>query len=243
VTLRARTWRIAALVLAASVLSTPQAARADSLYVNAIDDRPASVSPDRLYDLADSAATRWHFTVPGNTGAPAGVLDGTQTVGFSKSIDPKALGVTSVWTRPRYKVKKSKRCVRRNGRRYCQTTKRYVRTGTQVVEKDVALNPFVNWQQGPAYPAADQYDLESTILHEFGHFSHPLVDNHIYGCEDSPMIASISPGEFWRDADEWLRFGCSASTGPKLKLAAPAGAAPGHDVDVQVHELPPAIDR
>jgi hypothetical protein len=37
------------------------------------------------------------------------------------------------------------------------------------------------------------------------------------------MIDSISPGEFWRDADDWLRYGCSASPGARARVAIPAG--------------------
>ena len=240
-TLRVRLARIAVLASAAVALAAPSAARADSLLVNANDDRPATVSADRLYELADDAATRWHFSVDGNTGARVGARDGTQAAGFSDAIDPKVLGVTTVWTRPHYKLKKTRRCSSVRGRRVCKTTRRYVKTRDEVVEKDVQLNPFVKWQEGPAYPAADEYDLESTILHEFGHFSHPLIDNHVFGCENSPMIASISPGEFWRDSDDWLRYRCSQSTGPRARRTVPAG--PALPMLVQEHRLPRSIDR
>ena len=103
------------------------------------------------------------------------------------------------------------------------------------------LNPFVPWEQGPAYPTPPEYDLESTVLHELGHFAHPMKDNHVFGCENSPMIDAISPGEYWRDSDEWLRYGCSASTGVRPRLAIPAGPAM-RMLHVE-HRLPPRFER
>jgi hypothetical protein len=240
VTLRARTLRLAALAAAAIALAAPAAASASpTFYVNSRDDRPAAVSAERLYELADASARRWELRVAGETSAPPGVRDGTQAFGFSTDTNPDALGVTSVWTRTRYRVIKIRRCTRSGGRRVCRTSKRYRKVGEEVVEKDVQLNPFVTWQQGPVYPTRAEYDLESTILHELGHFANPLKDNHVRGCENTPMIASISPGEYWRDADDWLRLGCSASTGA-LKVARAGAELP---LLVVEHRLPPLVER
>jgi hypothetical protein len=215
---------------------SPLAAIAVLLYVNASDERPQGVDAVRLYDLAESSAKRWKLNVVGNASQEAGLRDGTQVLGFSSRIDPKALGVTSVWTRARYRIKTSHVCARVKGKRRCRKVRRYVRSGTEVVERDTQLNPFVKWEQGPAYPSSTEYDLESTILHELGHFANPTKDNHVFGCEDSPMIASIAPGEFWRDSDDWLRFGCSQSSGPKYRRAVPA--APAMPMLVVEHRLP-----
>ena len=231
-----------AVLAAALCLAAPAAADSRSLYVNASDDRPAGVDADRLYELADVSGKRWNLKVAGNAGYAPGVRDGSQTFGFSRATNEKALGVTTVWTRTRYVVKTTRRCTRQNGRRRCRTVRRYVRNGVAVVEKDVQLNPFVRWEQGPGYPAPDEYDLESTVLHELGHFANPLKDNHVFGCENSPMIDSIAPGEFWRDADDWLRYGCAGSTtaivarraldvGPRLKML------------VVERRLPPLVER
>jgi hypothetical protein len=243
VTRWARTAPLAAFAAAALALAgTPAASANNTMYVNARDDRPSEVSPDRLYEVASTSARRWSLRVARNTTAPPGVRDGTQSFGFSEATNPKALGVTSVWTRARYRVVKVRVCGRVNGRRVCKTIKRTTKLGNEVVEKDVQLNPFVTWEEGPAYPARDEYDLESTVLHELGHFAHPLKDNHVHGCENSPMIDSISPGEFWRDADDWLRFGCSRSTGAqKLRPALPGG--PALDMQVVEHRLPGVIER
>jgi hypothetical protein len=235
----ARRARLPALAALAAAVCCPAPAAADSnrLYVNAADDRPGTVDSARLYDLADRSAGRWELAVVGNAGDTPGVRDGTQVLGFSSATNPKALGVTTVWTRVRYRVKTSRRCWRKNGKRRCRTVRRNVKVGTSVVEKDVQLNPFVPWQQGPAYPSTQEYDLESTVLHELGHFAHPRIENHVFGCQNSPMINSISPGEFWRDPDEWLRYGCTASTGPKLRLG-PAARPRMRMLHVE-HRLPP----
>lgn len=228
---------LALIVALLGVLASPAgAASPNSLYVNASDDRPAGVDAARLYAVADASATRWKMSVLGNASQEPGVRDGTQVLGFSRATNAKALGVTTVWTRTKFKVKTSRVCTRVKGKRRCRNVRRYVRDGMEVVERDIQLNPFVTWEQGPAHPAANEYDLESTILHEVGHFAHPTKDNHVFGCENSPMIDSISPGEFWRDADDWLRYGCAAAPGAKLRVAAPAG--PAMRMLVVEHRLP-----
>jgi len=232
---------IAAAAVGLTAAAPAAAANSNSLYVNAADDRPAGIDAQRLYDLSAASASRWKLTVRGHHTAEPGRKDGTQVIGFSANTNPKALGVTTVWSRYRYKLRTSKRCWRQNGKRRCQITKRYVRSGVEVVEKDVQLNPFVPWEQGPAYPTPPSYDLESTILHELGHFANPMKDNHVFGCENTPMIDTIAPGEYWRDADDWLRYGCSGSTGIRPKLAAPAA----DELEFQVVErrLPPVYER
>ncbi len=233
---------VLALIAGIAAAFAPQATAADTMLVNATDDRPAGVDAKRLYDLSEESARRWKMTVVGNSSAEPGIRDAQQVIGFSRATNPQALGVTSVWTRTRYKVKYVRTCTRVRGKRRCRTVKKYVRDGVEVIERDIQLNPFVKWEQGPAYPAADEYDLESTILHELGHFANPEKDNHVFGCENSPMIDSIAPGEFWRDADDWLRFGCSASTGALLRRAVPSSRTEMPLLTVE-HRLPPRIER
>ena len=43
--------------------------------------------------------------------------------------------------------------------------------GSRIVERDLALLPDVPWAQGPAHPSAEEYDLETVILHELGHWA------------------------------------------------------------------------
>lgn len=235
----ARRARLATLALITALVAVPasEATAADTMLVNAVDDRPPGVDAARLYDLSEESARRWKMSVIGNSSAEPGRRDNTQVIGFSRAINPKALGVTSVWSRSRYRVKTVRSCSRVRGKKRCKKVRKYVRRGVEVVERDIQLNPFVRWEQGPAHPGADEYDLESTILHEVGHFANPLKDNHVFGCQNSPMIDAIAPGEFWRDADDWLRYGCSASSGPKLRRAvAPAG--PRMRMLVVEHRLP-----
>lgn len=216
------------------------AVNSDSLRVNADSDRPASVDAQRLYELSDKSADRWNLSVLGSASATPGVKDGTQVIGFSDATNPEALGVTTVWSRTHYRLKTTRTCRRVKGKRRCKVTRRYVKDGVEIVEKDVQLNPFAPWEQGPAYPTPAEYDLESTILHELGHFAHPLKDNHISGCENTPMIESLAPGEYWRDADDWLRYGCTASTGIRPRIAVPPAEM---RMLVVEHRLPPVYER
>ena len=227
---------VLALIAAILAVGAPPAMAAETLLVNATDERPEGVDAARLYDLSEGSARRWNMSVIGNSSSEPGVRDNQQVVGFSRATNPKALGVTSVWSRTRYKVKHVRVCTRVRGKRRCKTVKKYVRNGVEVVERDIQLNPFVPWEQGPDYPSETEYDLESTILHEIGHVANPTKDNHVFGCENSPMIDSIAPGEFWRDSDNWLRYGCTASPGARYRTAVPAG--PRMRMLVVEHRLP-----
>jgi hypothetical protein len=240
VALRTRLLPLAAIAAALACAAPAGAANSNSLYANTSNDRPTGVDAQRLYELSDKSASRWRLQLLGNTSADPGAKDGKQVIGFSANTKPEALGVTTVWSRTRYKLKTSRTCKRIRGKRYCRVTRRYVRDGVEVLEKDIQLNPFVPWEQGPSYPTPPEYDLESTILHEFGHFAHPLKDNHIAGCENTPMIESLAPGEYWRDADDWLRIGCSAATGIRPRIAAPAAEM---KMLVVEHRLPPVYAR
>ena len=240
VALRTRLPALAAAAAALACAAPASAANSDSLYVNTANDRPSSVDAQRLYELSDKSASRWNLEVVGNSSAAPGAKDGTQVIGFSDSTNPAALGVTTVWNRTHYRLKTTRTCKRVKGKRRCKTTRRYVKDGVEVVEKDIQLNPLVPWEQGPSYPTPPEYDLESTILHEYGHFAHPLKDNHISGCENTPMIESLAPGEYWRDADEWLRIGCSGSSGVRPRIAVPAGEMKFQVVE---HRLAPVYER
>ena len=76
----------------------------------------------------------------------------------------------------------------------------------RVVEQDVRFNAAAPWNQGPRYPDFDEMDLESVVLHEFGHMAG--VHRHKARCANSPMVEAIGPGEWWRGPhDDWF-FGC-----------------------------------
>ena len=129
-----------------------------------------------------------------------------------------SLGVTSVWSRPVYRYKRVKKCRRTaSGRRRCRKRRKRIFLYDRIIEQDIALNPYVAWQHGPTYPAGWQYDLETVLLHEVGHFAHPEDENHVYGCENSPMQDTLGLGEWWRDEDDWARTGCASPLAPSLK--------------------------
>ena len=141
---------------------------------------PESVSGIRFQKVVKTAASRWGLKTLRWTSAKAGVQDGFNVAGFSSSVDAGVLGVQTDF------VKRGK-----------------------VVESDLALNAGENWNAGPDYPALDQVDLESVVLHELGHMAGNK--KHKTRCTNSPMIEALGAGEWWRGArDKW--FGdCTAS--------------------------------
>jgi hypothetical protein len=87
----------------------------------------------------------------------------------------------------------------------------------RVVEQDVRFNAAAPWNQGPGYPDFDEMDLESVVLHELGHMAG--VRRHKAHCTNSPMVAALGLGEWWRGPrDDWF-FGCG---GASAAAAAPA---------------------
>jgi hypothetical protein len=75
--------------------------------------------------------------------------------------------------------------------------------GARVVERDLALSADENWSAGPDYPALDEIDLESVLIHELGHMAGNR--KHRRTCSNSPMIEALGEGEWWRGArDHWF---------------------------------------
>ncbi|HWK29662.1 MAG TPA: hypothetical protein VNS09_24060 [Solirubrobacter sp.] len=135
---------------------------------------PAEVSRERFRALARTTATRWSLKTLRWTSAPAGVQDGVSVAGFSTAVARDVLGV--------------------------QTD--YVRDG-RVVESDLALNAREHWAEGPDYPALDQVDLESVLLHELGHMAGNK--KHRAQCANSPLMEALGAGEWWRGPrDKWF---------------------------------------
>ena len=137
------------------------------------------VSAARLRTLARTTATRWGLKARGWTKAMAGVQDGLSVAGFSPGVPSGTLGVQTDFLR--------------DGR---------------VIERDLALRAGENWAAGPDYPALDQIDLESVLLHELGHMAGNK--QHRSRCVSSPLDEALGAGEWWRGSrDKW--FGnCSA---------------------------------
>jgi hypothetical protein len=76
----------------------------------------------------------------------------------------------------------------------------------RIVEQDVRFDAAAPWSQGPGYPDFDAMDLESVVLHELGHMAG--VKRHRPHCANSPMVAALGLGEWWRGPhDDWF-FNC-----------------------------------
>jgi len=137
-------------------------------------DFPAGVSGARFKAVVATAAKRWGLQSKRWTSVRAGVQDGFNVAGFSDDVPSGTLGVQTDFTR--------------NGK---------------VVERDLALRAGENWNAGPGYPALDQIDLESVLLHELGHMAGNK--QHRARCANSPMDEALGAGEWWRGTrDKWF---------------------------------------
>jgi hypothetical protein len=81
--------------------------------------------------------------------------------------------------------------------------------GGRVVEQDVQFDVSAPWSDGPGYPDFDHVDLESVVLHELGHMAG--IERHRAHCANSPMVAGLAGGEWWRGPDDHWFFGCAAA--------------------------------
>jgi hypothetical protein len=135
---------------------------------------PATVTGKRFQAVAKKTGARWGLKALRWTTAVAGQQDGFNVAGFSSAVPKDVLGVETDYTL--------------RGR---------------VIERDLALNADENWFDGPDYPALDEVDLESVLLHELGHMAGNK--RHRKRCANSPMIESLGEGEWWRGArDHWF---------------------------------------
>jgi len=163
---------------------------------------PAGVEPGRFIALVRAAARRWSIRTGGvgwerfRFARP----DGRNEIGFRRLPDDM-LGLTKTWTA---RIYRSRRVCSRRG---CRIVRRHV--GWQIVERDVALTSLAPWQQGPAYPGADEFDLETAIVHELGHWA---GNRHRRSCS-SPMLRAIGAGDWWRDTDDFFFAHCARASG------------------------------
>jgi hypothetical protein len=135
---------------------------------------PGIVSGKRFQALAKQAAARWGLRALRWTSAAAGQQDGYNVAGFSSSVPKGVLGVETDYM-----------------------------VGGRVIERDLALSADENWADGPDYPALDEIDLESVLLHELGHMAGNK--RHRKHCANSPMIEALGEGEWWRGSrDHWF---------------------------------------
>jgi hypothetical protein len=174
---------------------------------------PANISAQWFHDLARLSAGRWGLTYGGTTNAVPGMRDGVSTVGFSYNVPAGVLGVTA--TGVRIAKRKVRSCKRVRGVRRCKVVRRTTRVP---VEQDLYISRAPLWEQGPAYPLSNTYDLESVLVHEFGHMASSR-NSHVYGCTNSPMIVAAGPGDWWRSPTDWARRGCSQGDAASEKRA------------------------
>jgi hypothetical protein len=149
---------------------------------------PGEVTLDRLRSLLRTSAKRWNLRAAGSTTRAPGRQDGHNVVGFSHELPSGTLGLQIDFRETRARIRNGVHTVR-----------------TVVTEQDLLLNDSVPWEQGPEHPTPSEFDLESTIIHELGHFAGNK--KHATRCRGvvSPMIDAIGNGEFWRTPfDRWI---------------------------------------
>jgi hypothetical protein len=186
--------------------------------------------------LAKTTGRRWGLRYAGTTSRSPLRRDGRSVVGFAAWVPPGNLGATIVRVRRVYLRRMTCRVF--SGVRVChQEPPRFLRT--EVVERDIAISTAVHWQAGPWHPNGGEYDLESVLLHEFGHFAGNR--GHASRCANSPLNAAAAAGEWWRSPGEWNRYGCanSAREPRSARTASTAVAPPRRRMVVRRIVLPP----
>jgi hypothetical protein len=141
---------------------------------------PAGVSSARFLALVRNSARRWRLHSLGTLPGRPRFGNGRSEVGFSTTQVPReALAVTVI------------------GRR---------RGGG--LERDLIIRADIPWDEGPEHPTGRQYDLETVILHEMGHFA----GNEFHvprGCRDTPMVVGLARGEWWRSTGDFSYRACN----------------------------------
>jgi hypothetical protein len=147
---------------------------------------PRGVSQARYLTLVRNSGRRWGLHSLGTRPGRPVFGNGRSEVGFSSSQVPRqALGVTI--TGP----------VFRAGR-------------VVAVERDLIVRGDLPWQEGPAHPARSQVDLETVLLHEFGH----MAGNSRHAprtCSNTPMVVGLAGGEWWRSTGDFSYRACGDS--------------------------------
>ena len=172
-----------------------------ALLVLALGEGSPSVARSRFVALVRNSAQRWRLDPRGPVKRIPRLGDAHNDVGFAaRLVSPGALGTTTVLRQNYVRV-----------RRVCAASGcRTLRTpaGSRIVERDLALLPDVPWAQGPAHPSGEEYDLETVILHELGHWAGNLRHTPV-GCHDTPMVKGLGPGEWWRSPTDWHYDACA----------------------------------
>lgn len=142
---------------------------------------PSGLDRARYLALVRNAARRWRLHSLGTVPGRPVFGNGRSEVGFSTAQVPRqALAVTVFGDR------------RRNGRR----------------ERDLILRADLPWEQGPDHPTRGRIDLQTVLLHEFGH----VAGNRFHvprGCRDTPMVVGLATGEWWRSTTDYSYRACN----------------------------------
>src|SRR4051812_114563 len=141
---------------------------------------PAGVSRARFFALVRNSGRRWRLHSAGTLPGGPRFGNGRSEVGFSTVQVPRqTLAVTIV------------------GRR---------RGGG--LERDLIVRADLPWDQGPEHPSRAQVDLETVLLHEFGH----VAGNAFHvprGCRNTPMVVGLATGEWWRSTTDFSYRACN----------------------------------
>ncbi len=139
---------------------------------------PSRLSRSRYVSLVRNSGRRWRLHWGGTEPGRPVFGNGRSEVGFDTGlVPPGALAVTI--TGPDFRAGSVGR-----------------------LERDLVLRADLPWQQGPAYPSRTQIDLETVLLHEFGHVAGNR--GHVRrGCRDTPMIVGLARGEWWRSSGDF----------------------------------------
>jgi hypothetical protein len=131
-----------------------------------------------------NSARRWRLHSLGRLPGRPQFGNGRSEVGFSTAFVPSgALAVTVV------------------GRRRSAGGNR---------ERDLILRADLPWEQGPDHPTRARIDLETVLLHEFGH----VAGNPFHvprGCRDTPMVIGLASGEWWRSTTDYSYRACNTA--------------------------------
>jgi hypothetical protein len=142
---------------------------------------PAGVSKARFVELVRNSGRRWRLHSAGTRPGRPVFGNGRSEVGFSSVEVPlEALAVTVFGRR------------RSNGRR----------------ERDLILRADLPWEDGPEHPTRGRLDLETVLLHEFGH----VAGNRFHvarGCANTPMVIGLATGEWWRSTADFSYRACN----------------------------------
>jgi hypothetical protein len=146
---------------------------------------PGTVTRARYLALVRNSGRRWRLHSLGTVAGRPQFGNGRSEVGFSTVQVPRgAIAVTIV------------------GRRRSDGTR----------ERDLILRADIPWQDGPDHPTRRQIDLETVLLHEFGHFAGNAF--HVpRGCRDTPMVVGLATGEWWRSTTDFSYRACSNTAG------------------------------